>query len=172
MGFMTFRTAYTIVSYSTRHSTKPTTTTRHGPVVNYAVLLCAHAHQNTQIPCGPLVSIAEAKGKHVSNMFMPQMSDRVKTGPLSERATCMRLRASHLPVVQPSPPLNTQLYVGPHWVTILRTLGACTDKVCSSKRHRKAYDPFHHNPRSPNNRGSESVALSVSPSVAPRYCLS
>ena len=108
-------------------------------------------------------------------MFMPQMSDpvlllHVKTGPLSERATCMRLRAPHVSVVQPSPPLNTQLYVVPYWVTILRILGACSDKVCSSRRHRKAYDPFHINPRTPHNRGSESV--SGSPSVAPRCCLS
>ena len=61
VGFMTFRTAKTIVSYSTRHSTKPSTTTRHGHVVNYAVSLCDHAHQNTQIPCTPLVSIEEEK---------------------------------------------------------------------------------------------------------------
>ena len=77
VGSMTFRTAYTIVSYSTRHSTKPSTTTRHGHVVNFAVSLCAHAHKNTQIPCTPLVSIEEEKGKHVTNMFMPQMSDPV-----------------------------------------------------------------------------------------------
>ena len=134
MGFMTFRTAQTIVSYSTRHSTKPTTTTRHGHVVKYAVSSCTSQHTDTLCTVG---SIAEEKGKHVTKKFMPQMSDPalllcVKTGPLSERATCMRLRASHLPVVQPSPPLNTQLYVVPYWVTILRTLSACTDKMNSS----------------------------------------
>ena len=176
LGFMTFRTAHTIVSY-TRHSTKPTTTTRHGHVVNYAVSLCAHAHQNTQIPCAPLVFIAEEKGKHVKNMFMPQMSDRVlllhvKTGPLSERAKCMRLRASHLLLYNPHLH-STRSYMlahigSPFYAFSVRALTKCAPQ----KRHRKAYDPFHHNPRSPNNRGSESVALSGSPSVAPRCCLS
>ena len=80
VGFITFRTAYTIESYSARHSTKPTTTTRHGHVVNYVVSLCAHAHQNTQIPCAPLVPTSDAKSKHVSNMFRPCTPPARKNG--------------------------------------------------------------------------------------------